>query len=80
MELVDDDASVFFFPFPDFFQEGFSAQIVAAPARCLFEVFFHHVAARPLHLDIKALELPLKGIQPLQGGAPVLLRGCFGAA
>ena len=41
MELVDDDASVFFFPFPDFFQEGFSAQIVAAPARCLFEVFFH---------------------------------------
>ena len=41
MELVDDDASVFFFPFPDFFQESFSAQIVAAPARCLFEVFFH---------------------------------------
>ena len=42
------------------------------------EEFFHHIAAGPLHLDVEALELPLKGVQPLQGGALVLLGGILG--
>ena len=39
------------------------------------EKLLHHVAARALHLDIKALQLPLKGVQPLQTGALILLAG-----
>ena len=39
------------------------------------EELLHRVGARPLHLDVKALELPLEGVQPLQTGALVLLRG-----
>ena len=35
----------------------------------------HRVAARALHLDVKALELPLIGVQPLQRRALILLRG-----
>ena len=41
VELVDDDAAVFFLPFPDFFQEGFTAQVMAALSRRLLEVLFH---------------------------------------
>lgn len=35
----------------------------------------HRVAGLPLHLDIEPLELPLKGVQPLQAGALVALAG-----
>ena len=36
--------------------------------RCIggAEKFLHYVAARPFHLDVKSLELALKGIQSLQ--------------
>ena len=39
------------------------------------EEFFHQVRTSALHLDVKALELPLEGVQPLQGCAPVVLAG-----
>ena len=37
------------------------------------EKLFHHVAARALDVDIKALELALKGVQPLERRALVVL-------
>ena len=35
----------------------------------------HRVAGLPLHLDVEPLELPLKGVQPLQAGALIPLAG-----
>ena len=39
------------------------------------EEFLHHVGALALDLDVEALELPLVGVQPLQGGALVVGTG-----
>ena len=39
------------------------------------EELLHSIAARALHLDVKALELTLEGVQSLQRGALVVLAG-----
>ena len=39
------------------------------------EELLYHVAARALYMDVKALQLPLKGVQPLQRRTPVVFAG-----
>ena len=44
LELIDDDVALFVFPFPDFFDQLFTSQIIAVFDDALFfERLFHHV-------------------------------------
>jgi len=42
------------------------------------EELLHHVGAAALDMDIEALELPLEGVQALQGGTPIIFAGVGG--